>query len=108
MRGPVAFEFARVLPPVRSCLVKSRQPAIAFSVFLLIPVRISIHQVLLYQLREVLSLVASLLPSRLMCAEECKAIICLAFWLHGTFYYVGGGSSGFSSAVTGSLLSPPR
>lgn len=66
----MAFEFARVLPPVRNCLVKSLQPAIAFSVFLLVPVHISIHQVLLCQLREVLSLLASLLPSRLMCAEE--------------------------------------
>lgn len=61
----------------------------------------------MYQLREILSQVASLLPSGFICTREYKAIICLTFWLHGAFNHAGGGSSGFSSSVTGSLLSPP-
>lgn len=71
-------------------------------------VHIRIHQPLIYQLREILSLVTSLPPSRLVCAQECKTTICLAFWLHGAFFCVGGGSFGFSSSVTTTLLSPPR
>lgn len=62
-------------------LIISLQPAITVSVFVLVSVRISIHPALISQLREILSLVGSLLPSGLMCAWECKAIICLALGL---------------------------
>lgn len=84
----------------------SLQPAIALSICL--ATHFSSYQhfsSLVYQPRDISSLAASLPLSRLMCAQEYKAILYLALWLRGAVSHVGIVLQVFSDCLP---LSPPR